>query len=209
MNDCFPPWLKRQVRDAIGPPIPDPLSYPVYQVQPGVLSQSNPNGNQGGLLVSDSFFQSFANRIASANVATSVVEVFPNNVYDTVIIVAFDDALTGAKLVPIFFSLDKPGRVNAGTMTASSVTWPNPQTEVNLWTTGVFDPSDFSGYPNCVIGQQVGLTNYSTQFFDSVKTNRPFYVWFSDNDGTGGGGHRTPLPAGNAAFKISWYVRGR
>jgi hypothetical protein len=208
---CWPEWLTRRNRERFGPEYGSDVPYPVYQVQPSILSADNPNATTQG--VNEAFFQGAAGRVAIANLDTTIIHVMPKNVYDTINIVCFTSpasaagpprlpALTGT---PVFFSLDKPGRIASEVKLSASE-------EVFVATASVFSPTDFSSYPSCIQSPNVTpeetLTNataiYTSFLYPTVKTNRPFYFWFGD------GINGLPVaPATHVNFKVSWYVQGR
>ncbi len=219
--DCFPPWLQRKTSQQIGPNFPDTISYPVYQDQPSVISADNPNSRSAH--VTESFYQSAASQISMDVIDLRLVHVMPNNVYDTINITCFTSPGPAAggsgrimlPALPIFFSMDRPhGRIVSETMIGSSQ-------EAFLAVATAFDPVDPSALPTCIQmpNNLLGYTNggvilntlgysYTNLVIQTVKTNRPFYFWFSDSIL-----QLPPTLAGpiipKENFKVSWYVQGR
>lgn len=193
-GECWPGWLERDTVARLGPGISDVIPYPVYQVQPPVISQENPNGNN--LNLNDAFFQCASGIIAGGSVGTTIIHVMPNNVYDTILIMALDTARTVP--VPIFLSMDRPGRITTETAQQG-----NPEVSVCVATTmtAALAALDVSSLPTCVqIGQPSTILPYSSLVFSSARSNRSFYLWFGDSV--------VPAPT-NAAFKASWLTQGR
>lgn len=200
MDDCFPPWLQRNTSRRLGPTIDEAIPYPVYQEQEAILSDDNPNSPS--LNISDSYFKSIAGTIITGQVATRIIEIIPRDLYDTVVIMAFDNnpIVANKRGFPIFLSMDRPGRIVTADLIAG-----NPEAKLCIST--AFDAADFSSYPTAIAVSQlfqiaganaVIATNLT---YPTPKTNRPFYVWFSDT-----------TPPGNTiavAFKITWYLQGR
>lgn len=216
MNDCFPDWLKRKSSQQIGPNFQDVIPYPVYQEQPPVISSENPNSRSAH--VNDSFYQSAAGQIAMNLVDTRLIHVMPNNVYDTINVIGFTSPVAAAgpprsamsPALPVFFSMDRPGRIITEAQIGGSQ-------EAFLATCNAFDPTIVSDYPTCIqmpnnlLGYSAAgviLTtlaySYTNLIIQTVKTNRPFFFWFSDALAI------LPLTA-NAIqnFKVSWWVQGR
>lgn len=199
-RDCFPQWLKNRTAQRIGPPIDSAIPYPVYQQQPPIISADNPLS--ASLNISDAFFKSFAGTILLAAIPTTIIKVTPRDVYDTINVSGLDNnpVLVNNRGVPIFFSMDRPGRI-----TNEVPFQGNP--EICVCAANAFAIADVSSFPTCIAVPQVfnlgggGHQVYSTFVFTTPKTNRPFYVWFGD------GIQGTPTVAAN--FKITWYVQGR
>ena len=213
LKPCWPEWLTRRNRDRFGPEYGSDVPYPVYQVQPSILSADNSNTSSQGK--NDAYFQGVASTIALANIDTTIIHIMPNNVYDTISIVAFPfpDQTPNANAnlrvpsfsVPIFFSMDRPGRITTETQIQGSQ-------EAMLASASVFSPIDPSSFPTCIQVPQTQLNQalnapsavYTNFLYPTVKTDRPFYFWFGDGINT--------LPAAaitGIAFKASWYVQGR
>jgi hypothetical protein len=207
-EQCFPDWLIRDSVQRYGPGYTNIIPYPVFIAQNPIYSANN--GNSNSVFKNNAYYQSAAGQIAVANVATSIVEIVPNNVYDTIDIIAFvSPGAPPALGVPIFFSMDKPGRATNGAAIKTPI---QSSVEAFLYTgTAAFDPADPSGYPTCIQLPQVmlnlGLTApaaiYTNFLYSTVLTDRPFYLWFNDGIAT--------APAGGTTinFKTSWYVTGR
>lgn len=209
--DCFPRWLQRITAQRYGPNFQGDIPYPVYQVQPAVLDANNPVSSS--IMADDAFYQSVSGQIALNVLPNRIVHIQPMNVFDTITVCAFSApaGAVGPPTVPdiappIFFSFDKPGRITSEAPIQGSV-------EAFLGTANAFDPNDFSSYPNCVIVPPTELNGalnkiavaYTTAFIETVKTNRPFYVWFNDGIATPPNG----TSATEVCFKIAWYVQGR
>lgn len=210
LKPCWPEWLTRRNRDRYGPEYGSDVPYPVFQVQPAVISADN--ANVSSQVVNEAFFQSVASQIAVGNLDTTIIHVMPMNVYDTINIVCFTSPVSVAGPpripsigTPIFFSLDKPGRITSEVQLQGSQ-------EAFVATATAFNPTDPSSFPSC-IQQPTVSTNpalnaatgiYTNFLYPTVKTNRPFYVWFADGINT-----IPPAPATEVNFKISWYVQGR
>jgi hypothetical protein len=206
---CWPEWLTRRNVQRFGPDFQGDIPYPIYQVQPAVLSADNPNTN--AQVINDSFYQSAVGQILVSASPTTIVHIMPNNTYDTISIMAFTSPAFAAGPptipdigVPIYFSFDRPGRIVTEQPQQGSP-------EFQIATANAFDPGDPSGFPTCIVMPQVMLNRaltapaaiYSSFQFPSVKTNRPFYFWFNDGIAT------PPQTATAINFKASWYVQGR
>lgn len=213
LKPCWPDWLTRKTRDRFGPEYGSDIPYPVYQVQPSILSANNSNTSTQGK--NDAYFQSVASQILLGNLDTEIIHVMPNTVYDTISIIAFpfpdQTPNVNANLrvpsfsTPIFFSMDRPGRITTEALIQGSQ-------EAFLATATVFNPNDPSSFPTCITlpGEQLNQAlnapsaAYTNFLFPTVKTDRPFYFWFGDGINT--------LPAAaitGICFKATWYVQGR
>jgi hypothetical protein len=207
VRDCWPDWLRRRSNQVFGPGIEDAIPYPVYQVQPPVVSSDNPNVTSSSITPA-SVKQSYSHAVATANLDTTIFQINPNNVYDTITCVAFD--LNGTLSVPIFLSFDKPGRTNQGIYVPDGP-------EAAIWTgcallVQTVAGFDLSSLPNWVdenVPPQANQTPYSALYFTTPCTNQPFYLWF--NNGTGAVNHPSydGAPTPGIVFKASWFVRGR
>jgi len=197
-NDCFPNWLKRRNVSRYGPQIEDSVPYPVYQVQPAAISADNPNFTSIG--ANDSFFNPYAGVIATANIGTTVYQIMPANLYDTIDIVAED--LSHALYIPIFLGFDRPGRLT---------TFVQDGQEVNIYAANAVDTT-IAGFDRSSMFNYLSVGTpqtpwYSCLHYDTLRTNRTFYVWFGQEIATGG--NFDPAPAVGAAFKIAWQTKGR
>lgn len=211
-KDCFPQWLKNRSRDLFGPQIQDAIPYPVYIAQPPQVDASNPNVSSAE--INDSYFNQYAGVVASAAnaIGLTVYHVNPNNLYDTIDIVALD--LGHTVTVPIFLSFIRPGRIVTETPTDSGlsnevlVAACNPITA----TLAGFDISsihNFSGFPQQTANGATINNWYSCLHYESLRTNKPFYVWFGYGTDTNPAHNFDTAPATGAAFKISWQTKGR
>lgn len=214
-DGCFPKWLQRRSVNTYGPGFEDPVPYPVYQKPPTTFDTNN--ANQSRQTVGDAYYdQNFTSRIAIANLDTTIIEVMPQQAYDTIAIICFPSPVEAAgppRLpglgVPVFFSFTRPGRITGSTPAAGSQ-------EAFICAARAFsaDFTDGSSYPMCVRAPDVYPNTtfnaeagpYTNFLLPTVKTNRPFYFWFADSINT--------IPSGGTNvthynFKASWYVQGR
>lgn len=201
MKDCFPDWLRRRSGQLYGPDITPYEAYPIYQVQPAIISSENSNTQRAGQ--ENAFYQYTAGTISAVNTPLRIVHVQPNAVFDCVSVLAFDDHVPSADAtnipVPIFFSWDRPSRIQTEVLMAGSrdaflaTALAFASANVSDIPTAVFLASPFANINNAVY--------YNSVTVEAPRTNRPFYVWF--NDGI------AQKPTGNAVFKIQWFTRGR
>ncbi len=221
--DCFPPWLRRRTAGRYGPQFEDTLSYPIHQVQPTILDANNPNTNsvEIGEASNANFAGQFAPGASPNGIQNRIIHVMPNNAYDTIYILAFDSNPTVASsvLVPIFLSFNPPSRpVPVGPPIPLTEVLLQGNQEIGIITCNPFSATsgsganlsvnvnDFpamTGFQSYISPAPVTVVPYSFMQFDSQKTNRPFWVWFSDNLTA------VPTAPGAANFKISWFTRGR
>jgi hypothetical protein len=205
--DCFPDWLKRRTSQTYGPGIQEPIPYPVSLIQAGIQSQDNPNTNSQN--ITDSFLQNYVKALPASTIGTTIIHVIPNNMYDTIDIVAIDMGHTVE--VPAFLSFDRPGRLNSP---ATEIIDQIPEVLlcVNAATVtptfvGGINQFDLSSLPNFISTGTTAAAYYTCLHYQTVKTNRPFYVWFGMS--ITGGGSFDPAPNPGALIKISWQVMGR